>query len=62
MRLSDYIRHVGPEKFAKEIGANKRTVESWMRGERYPRPKQAQKIVDRHPLTMSDIYGKREAA
>ena len=57
MKLPDYIRHVGPEKFAREIGAKKRTVESWMRGERSPRPKQAQKIVEKHPLTMSDIYG-----
>ena len=57
MRLPDYIKQVGPAKFAKAIGVKRRTAESWLRMERRPRPEHAQKIVERTPVTMEGIYG-----
>lgn len=57
MRLPDYIRQVGPAKFAKQIGVKKRTVLSWMYLDRYPNRVAARKIVDRTPVTMEGIYG-----
>ena len=57
MRLQDYIRQVGPAKFAKAVGVKKRTVISWMYLARYPKKETAQKIVERTPVTMEGIYG-----
>lgn len=57
MRLPDYIRHVGPANFAKLLKIKKRTVISWMYLTRYPNKQTAQKIVERFPLSMDDIYG-----
>lgn len=57
MRLPDYIRQVGPAKFAKSIGVKKRTAISWMYLARYPKKETAQKIVERTPVTMEGIYG-----
>ena len=67
MRLSEYIRQVGVTGFAKAIGEKERTVKSWLYQDRLPKPFTAQKIVERTPLTMDDIYGlpkvmKRKAA
>lgn len=56
MRLPDYIRHVGATKFAKTVGVPKRTVLSWLYMTRYPNRPTAQKIVERTPLSMEDIY------
>jgi hypothetical protein len=57
MRLPDYIRQVGPAKFAKAVGVKKRTALSWMYRTRYPQKPTAQKIVERTPVTMEGIYG-----
>jgi hypothetical protein len=57
MTLPDYIRHFGPEKFAKSIGVKKRTVISWMYLARYPKKETAKRIVERHPINMDGIYG-----
>ena len=57
MRLPEYIEKVGAAKFAKLIGVKKRTAESWKRMERRPRPEQAQRIVEKTPVTMEGIYG-----
>lgn len=68
MRLSEYIRQIGVVGFAKAIGEKERTVKSWLYRDRLPKPFTAQKIVERTPLTMDDIYGlpktngKRKAA
>lgn len=57
MRLPDYIEQIGVAKFAKAFGIKRRTVESWKRMERRPRPEQAQRIVEKTPVTMEGIYG-----
>lgn len=57
MRLPDYITQVGPAKFAKTFKVKKRTVISWQRMERRPRPETAQLIVEKTPVTMEGIYG-----
>lgn len=57
MRLQDYIRRVGVLGFAKAIGEKERTVRSWLYLDRLPKTTTAQKIVERTPLTMDDIYG-----
>ncbi len=57
MKLPDYIRHVGPGNFAKQIGVKERTVLSWMHKARKPRPNVALRICEKAPLTMADIYG-----
>ena len=56
MKLSEYIRQMTPEKFAREFRVKQRTAESWMRGERIPRTEQARKIVAKSPVTMDGIY------
>lgn len=55
--LPEYIRRVGIEQAAVLWDCKKRTVESWMRKERYPRPEQARVIVSKSPVTMEGIYG-----
>lgn len=68
MRLPEYIRQVGVRGFAKAVGERERTVKSWLYLDRLPRPLTAQKIAERTPLTLDDIYGadpeprKRKAA
>lgn len=57
MRLPDYIQQVGVAKFAKAFRVKPRTVESWKRMERRPRPEKAQEIVEKSPVTMEGIYG-----
>ena len=57
MRLPDYIKQVGIKKFAKQFKLNPRTVLSWQRMERRPRPGIAQTIVEKTPVTMEGIYG-----
>ncbi len=56
MRLNDYIREVGAEKFSRDFRVKRRTVDSWLRNERKPRTKLAQKIVAKTPVTMEGIY------
>jgi hypothetical protein len=60
MRLPEYISKIGVEKFTKmlrDCDVKKRTVISWQRMERRPRPEIAQVIVERTPVTMEGIYG-----
>ena len=57
MKLQDYIQTVGVERFAKQFKVKPRTVKSWVRMERYPRPATAQEIVEKTPVTMEGIYG-----
>lgn len=57
MRLPEYIRQVGVRGFARAVGESERAVRSWLYLDRQPRPMTAQKIVERTPLTMDDIYG-----
>lgn len=57
MRLPDYIKEVGLDKFSKRVGVKKRTALSWQRMERRPRPAVAQRIIERTPVTMEGIYG-----
>lgn len=57
MRLPDYIRQVGVERFARQFKLKKRTVRSWMYMDRRPRAEKAQEIVEKTPVTMDGIYG-----
>lgn len=57
MRLPDYIKQVGARRFAKQFKVKERTVASWQRMERRPRPEKAQEIVEKTPVTMEGIYG-----
>jgi DNA-binding transcriptional regulator YiaG len=57
MRLPDYIKQIGAAKFARQFRVKRRTVESWKRMERRPRPETAQEIVEKTPVTMEGIYG-----
>ena len=59
LSLSEYIQKVGPQVAADRWGMKVRTVESWKRHERYPRPEQARVIVANSPVTMDGIYGER---
>lgn len=52
-----FLEVVGDRKASEWLGVKPRTVLSWRRGERFPRPAQAQKIVTRMPVTFADIYG-----
>lgn len=57
MRLPDYIKQIGIDRFAKQFKIKPRTVLSWQRMERRPRPEVAQQIVEKTPVTMEGIYG-----
>lgn len=57
MRLPDYIDQIGVTRFAKQFKVKPRTVSSWKRMERRPRPEKAQEIVEKTPVTMEGIYG-----
>lgn len=57
MRLPEYIAQVGIARFAKQFKVKPRTVKSWKRMERRPRPEMAQEIVEKTPVTMEGIYG-----
>lgn len=46
MKLSDYIKKVGDKKAAEKFGVQERTAASWRRGERIPKPRKAQEIVE----------------
>ena len=45
MSLPDFITEFGDAEFAEALGAPVRTVQSWRRRERLPRPEQAREIV-----------------
>ena len=58
MELKKYIQVNGDEKCAQLFNVKPRTVASWRRGERYPRPEQANLIVTatNGEVTMTGIY------
>ncbi len=59
MPLPDLIAEVGDAEFAQLLGAPIRTVQSWRRRERLPRPEQAREIVRLFGgrITFDGIYG-----
>ncbi len=59
MKFSEYIKKLGDEVCAQRWGVKARTVASWRRGERFPRPKQAGEIVRKEEgaLSIQDIFG-----
>lgn len=58
MTLPDFIAEVGDQKAAELFRAPVRTVQSWRRRERYPRPSTAQQIIGATGgrVTMQGIY------
>lgn len=58
MTLVDFIEKEGDAKAARLFRVKPRTTKSWRLGDRHPRPKQAQIIVRKSPVTMEGIYGK----
>lgn len=45
LSLPDFIAKLGDERAAELFDVKVRTVQSWRRRERYPRPDQARRIV-----------------
>lgn len=63
MTLKDFIESLGPNEAARLFGVKRRTVDSWRRGERAPRPAKAKEIVNLTGgvVTLSDCYEVSEA-
>lgn len=59
MTLSEFIAEVGDRTAAELFRAPVRTIQSWRRRERYPRPATAQEIIGATDgrVTMQGIYG-----
>lgn len=55
MRLSEYIRELGPDKFAKLYGVSRRAAQSWLYLQRTPSLTQGKRIVDSSPVTWDGI-------
>ena len=57
--LPEYIAEMGDEAFMQMVGVPLRTVQSWRRRERRPRPEQAREIVKLAGgrVTFEGIYG-----
>lgn len=64
MKLTTYIEQIGDAEAAKRFGVKLRTVQSWRRGERRPRPTQIPAIIEGSDgkVTVSGIYGVDQAA
>ena len=65
MNLPEFLRELGDERAADAIGVKARTVGSWRRGERMPRPAHARCIIllSDGRLDFSSIYsGEKSAA
>ena len=45
MNLRDFLKEIGDNTAAKLIGVKPRTIASWRRGERFPRPDQVARIL-----------------
>ncbi len=66
--LKDFLTKVGDNQAADLIGVTPRAVAAWRRGERFPRPAQAERIVriaEKHPagpVNYSGIYQRSAAA
>lgn len=63
MELKKYIQKQGDDKCAQLFNVKPRTVASWRRGERYPRPDQANLIVEatKGEVTLAGIYSSPKA-
>jgi hypothetical protein len=59
MTLSEYIREIGPEVFAKRFGVTERAAVSYMYGHRSPRPPLARKIVQKTPVDWDGVFAQR---
>lgn len=64
MSLPEYIEFIGDAKASVAFGVPARTVQSWRRRERVPRPAKAAEIVSiaGGALTMESIYRQPDAA
>ena len=51
-----YLADLGDERAAEVLKCKRRTIKSWRLGDRFPRPREALKIVARGVVTMDDIY------
>lgn len=62
MKLDQFIEEIGDEAAAKLFDVKPRTVASWRRGERKPRPDKAIEIVKtlRGKIPLEGIYPKRK--
>jgi len=63
MTLIEYIRREGDLSCAVLFGVKLRTIGSWRRRERQPRPTQARRIVEATggAVTMAEIYAEFES-
>lgn len=63
MTLPEFIIEQGDAEFAQLVDARLRTVQSWRRRERMPRPVQARKIIQiaAGRLDLDSIYGCEDA-
>lgn len=59
MTLKDFIKKLGCDKSATLLGVEKRTINSWIWGERRPRHKKALEIVGKTDglVSYSECYG-----
>lgn len=57
-----YLTDLGDLRASEVLGRKVRTIQSWRRGERRPRPTDAADIVARGVVSMDDIYKPVEAA
>ncbi len=55
MNLSEYIRQIGPTRFAAEVGVTERAAISWLYKARRPRMEIAARIVEKTPVTWAGI-------
>lgn len=64
MTLPEYIADLGDEAAAQLFDVRVRTVQSWRRRERYPRPEQAERIVrlSNGKVNYEGVYAPSEAA
>lgn len=62
MDLPKFIRGLGVKESAELFDATERQVKGWLYGERRPRPKKAQLIIERTKgkVTLSGIYGAQQ--
>lgn len=62
MDLPSFIRSLGVKESAALFEATPRQVKGWLYGERRPRPKDAQKIIERTrgKVSLSGIYGRAQ--
>lgn len=63
LSLTEFIDEIGDAEFAQAMGAAVRTVQSWRRRERLPRPEQAREIVrlGAGRIGFDGIYGQPNA-